>query len=284
MLAPVPQREYIRHFGATGRLFKEEGVDYHSRIKEEFTRQAESLSTAPAFTDAQALERIRNATGPTRAMKILDLGCGPGIVTAALAPDAGEVVAFDLTPEMLEKARQRCEKAGLTNVRFEIGKAEQLPFEGGRFDAVVTRLTIHHFQEPHLVMAEIARVIKPNGRAVIADIVSSENAEEAALHNALETLRDPSHLRMLPASELLGLLETGGLRIREKSTWEMERDFEEWIRITNAPERAKPLYTVMQALAGQGIHAGIGLRSRGNALVFRHRWLLVTAEKVGHIE
>jgi ubiquinone/menaquinone biosynthesis C-methylase UbiE len=180
---------------------------------------------------------------------------------------------------MLDKARQRCEKAGLKNVRFELGSAEELPFKNKSFDCVVTRLTVHHFPDPRGVTEEVVRVTRRKGKVVVADIVSSENEEEAALHNALETLRDPTHVRMLSASGLLELFKASGLRITSKVTWEMKRDYDEWISITNAPERAKPLYTVMVALATTGIQAGINLHFDGKTLVFKHRWLLVTAEK-----
>jgi hypothetical protein len=84
---------------------------------------------------------------------------------------------------------------------------------------------------------------------------------------------------MLSASGLLELLRASGIRITSKVTWEMKRDYDEWIRITNALERVKPLYTVMVALAARGIQAGINLHFDGKTLVFNHRWLLVTAEK-----
>ncbi|MFQ6111383.1 MAG: class I SAM-dependent methyltransferase, partial [Nitrospinota bacterium] len=167
-------------------------MDHHSRVKEEFARQAETLSAAPVFTEQALLERIQATTAPTETMRILDLGCGPGIVTAALAPMAAEVVAFDLTPDMLQKARERCAHAGIENVRFLLGTAEKLPFEEAEFDAVVSRLTVHHFVMPETAISEMARVTKHKGRVVIADIVSSEDNDEAALHNALEVLRDPS--------------------------------------------------------------------------------------------
>ena len=254
-------------------------MDHFSRVKEEFKRQAEMLSAAPAFTDSEVLERIYAAVKPTKVMNLLDLGCGPGIVTAFLAPHAREVVAYDLTPEMLDQARQRCEKAGLKNIRFELGRAEKLPFEKESFDCVVTRLTIHHFPDPGQVMKEIFRVTRQNGKVVVADVVSSENDEEAALHNALETLRDPSHVRMLPARELRGLLESTGFRITSQVTWEKKRNYNEWIRITNAPERVKPLYTVMVTLARAGIQAGINLHLDGTTVVFIHNYLMVTAKK-----
>jgi len=254
-------------------------MNSQSRVREEFARQADSLSVAPAFTDAEVLEKIRAATAPRKTERILDLGCGPGIVSAALAPHAKEVVGFDLTPEMLVRARQRCKEGGLPNVRFELGRGEQLPFAVGSFDAVVTRLTLHHFPDPRQVMAEMVRVTRPGGRVIVADVVSSENADEAALHNALEILRDPSHLQMLAATGILELIAAVGLRVTATSAWEMQREFGEWIRITNAPERAKPLFTVMVTLAKAGIHAGIDLRYDGKAVLFQHRWLLVTARK-----
>ncbi|OGP73205.1 MAG: hypothetical protein A2V86_13280 [Deltaproteobacteria bacterium RBG_16_49_23] len=254
-------------------------MDHFSRIKEEFKRQAEALSVASVFTDSGVLEQIRAAIRPTNTMSLLDLGCGPGIVTAAIAPEVREVVAFDLTPEMIDKARARCEEAGLKNVRFELGSAEHLPFQNESFDCVVTRLTIHHFLDANRVMDEIVRVTRKGGKVIVADVISSENEEEAALHNALETLRDPTHVRMVSPSDLLKLFKSAGLRVTSSVTWEMERDYDEWIRITNAPERVKPLYEVMGALARAGIHAGIHLHLNGKTVAFTHRWLLVTGEK-----
>ncbi len=254
-------------------------MDQISRVKEEFTRQAETLSAAPVFTDSNILEKIVAAVGPAKGMRLLDLGCGPGIVTAALAPRAGEIMAYDVTPEMLEKARERCEKAGLKNVSFEQGRAEQLPFEDESFDGVVTRLTIHHFPDPGRVMGEVVRITRKKGKVVVADSVSAENDEEAELHNALEILRDPSHVRMLSPYALRKVITSSGLRIVSEQTWQTKRSYEEWIRITNAPERVKPLYTVMLALAQAGIRAGIGLQYDGKGLVFYHNYLLITAEK-----
>ena len=254
-------------------------MDHLSRVKEEFKRQVETLSAAPVFTDTAVLEQIYAIIKPTKEMRLLDLGCGPGIVTASLAPHVREVVAYDLTPEMLDKARQRCEKAALKNVRYELGNAEKLPFEEESFDCVVTRLTIHHFLDPRRVMNEVARVTRQRGRVVVVDFLSSENEEEAALHNALETLRDPTHVRALSASGMQDLLTASGLRITSAVTWEKRRDYEEWIGITNAPERVKPLYIVMATLAKAGIQGGIHLRLESKTVVFNHHYLLLSAEK-----
>jgi hypothetical protein len=115
---------------------------------------------------------------------------------------------------------------------------------------------------------------------VVADIVTSKKQVEAELHNALEILRDPSHVRVLIELELEGLLNSEKLKVVSKEGWVNEREFREWIRITNAPEREEPLLVVMKALAEAGLTAGVNLRVEGDKVKFDHRWILVTAEKV----
>src|SRR5262249_13209650 len=160
---------------------------------------------------------------------------------------AHAVVAFDLTPEMLAKARDRCAQAGLTNVTFQEGSATDLPFAPESFDGLVTRLAIHHLGDPRRAFAEMFRVLRPGG-----PLVSAEDADAAALQNAIEVLRDPSHVRMLPRSELVALIEGAGFHIGQESTWDKTREFEEWMGIVNDPERVAPLRIVVRALARVG--------------------------------
>jgi len=258
-------------------------MDNVDRIRQEFARQAEAISDAPAFNTPDAIRRIAAAAAPDGA-RVLDVGCGPGIVAEALARTAGEVVAFDLTAEMIEGARRRCEGAGLRNVRYAVGRADDLPFEDGAFDAAVSRLLVHHLEDPLPALAEMARVVRAGGRMVLADIVCSEDAREAELHNALELLRDPTHVRMHPASALRQMVESLGLTVAAEERWEQPREFGEWLAITNAPERVWPLRAVMGALAEAGERAGIDLRAEGGTVTFIHRWLLLTCEVNGPAE
>ena len=80
--------------------------DHAQRVRDEFTRQAETFSSAPAITDAALAQRIIYALGEDARGSVLDVACGPGVLSAAIAATAREVVAFDLTPVMLEKAAQ----------------------------------------------------------------------------------------------------------------------------------------------------------------------------------
>ena len=258
---------------------KKENQGHHSRITKEFTRQSKTMTQSSAFTDEQVLERIIRAASPSKENWVLDIGSGPGIVATALAEYSKSVTAFDITPSMIEAAKKRSSELGIENIEFKVGRAENLPFEEDSFDIVVTRLTTHHFPEPELVLKEIRRVVKPGGRVVFADITSSENPEESELHNALEILRDPSHVRMLPLSELRQAILSSGLRIIEEDVWVMEREFGEWIRITNAPEREKPLFVIMAGLAKAGVKTGVDLSFTDGEVRFNHTWSLILAEK-----
>jgi ubiquinone/menaquinone biosynthesis C-methylase UbiE len=254
-------------------------MDHLQRVADEFARQAQTFDKFAELTDEQVAARFLTALGEAGRGDVLDVACGPGVVAAAIAPVAASVVAFDATEPMLEKAKARCARAGLTNVIFKHGDAENLPFEGAQFDAVVTRLAIHHFAHPQRAFDEMFRVLRVGGIAVIVDVVSSEISAESNLQNAIEQLRDPSHVRMLPASELDDGLTLAGFQILEHSTWDKTREFEEWMGIVNDPHRTAPLRTVVRALAEAGNHAGMGLSIQDGRIVFFHRWRLLRAKK-----
>jgi ubiquinone/menaquinone biosynthesis C-methylase UbiE len=254
-------------------------ADHDALIREEFARQAETLDSAALFNDAGVLARIREAAQITAATRILDVACGPGIVIEKLAPGAAEAVGCDITPEMLDRMQQRCAKAGLGNVRAVPGRAEALPFEDAYFDVVVSRSALHHFSNPAAALREMARVARGGGRVITVDVTAAEDAADAALHNALEIIRDPSHVRMLARSELHAALANAGLTVVSCLTWTNNREFAEWMKITNAPERIGPLRVVMSALAQSGAHAGIGLREEDGQLRFEHHAALTAAVK-----
>ena len=239
------------------------------------------MSAAPIFNDETVLARMRQAAALVPGSRVLDVGCGPGIVAESLSGEAGEVVGCDLTPEMLNKARERCQVAGLSNVSFVAGRAESLPFEDGSFDAIVSRSAVHHLPEPLPALQEMARVVRRGGRVVTVDVTSADLAADAALHNALEVLRDPSHARMLSRDELHAALARAGLGFESCTEWINHREFGEWLKITSAPERSGPLKVIMSALANHGAGAGIDLRLEDGKLLFEHHAALTVAVKPG---
>ena len=105
--------------------------------------------------------------------QVLDVGCGPGHLANRLARDHGlEVSGLDLDPMMVERARANAVQTVVAERRptFVVGGVAALPFPDGSFDLVVSTLSMHHWAEATRGLAEIGRVLRPGGRAVIWDI------------------------------------------------------------------------------------------------------------------
>jgi len=247
------------------------------QTQEEFGRQAALMASAPAFQDAQTLRRISLALGQAPVGRVLEIACGPGIVAEAIAPLVSELVCLDATPAMLALAKARLEKSGQSNVTFCEAFAEALPFGTAEFDVIVTRLSFHHFADIQAVLAECRRVLRPQGKLVVVDILSSSDRAESTLHNALEQLRDPTHVHMFSRPEFLAALRSGGFEPGTEEAWDQVRNFSEWARIVSVPGRTEPLREVMAALSRAGLQAGIQLHEAEGEIRFTHSWILVTA-------
>ncbi len=101
---------------------------------------------------------------------VADLGCGTGNVSEVLAPVVRRVIAVDQSEPMLDAARKRLGGAGIRNIEFVRGDMDQLPLESGSVDAAVCVLVLHHLARPELAAAEMGRILKPGGVALIVDM------------------------------------------------------------------------------------------------------------------
>lgn len=103
-----------------------------------------------------------------------DLGCGTGVVSELLAPVVSRVIAVDREAAMLERAGRRLN--GLGNVELRQGDLTTLPIADGELDATMCVLVLHHVAEPAHALAEMRRVLRPGGRAVIVDMKAHKRA------------------------------------------------------------------------------------------------------------
>jgi ubiquinone/menaquinone biosynthesis C-methylase UbiE/DNA-binding MarR family transcriptional regulator len=101
-----------------------------------------------------------------------DLGCGTGLVSAALAPFVARVIAVDASAPMLQAAKKRLR--GVTNVELRRGDLETLPIDDRRLDAAMLMLVLHHVPQPERALADVARVLKPGGRLLVVDMLSHD--------------------------------------------------------------------------------------------------------------
>ena len=201
--------------------------DQPGAIVSEFTHQADAFARAAVYQLAATLDALLDSVPLSPNQRWLDVACGPGIVTRALAGRVGEAVGVDITPAMLEKAR--ADAAGIANARFVLGDATALPFPDGGFDGALTRFSLHHIPAPARVLREMARVVVTGGYMAAADHLTSSETSAAAWHHDIERLRDPSHWLSLSPEVFFGLGEPLGLRLVTRQVVPFDLDFEEWL-------------------------------------------------------
>lgn len=203
--------------------------DPEQRVVEEFTHQAAAFNKSPVMNMAQTLDDLVAMLPVAPEQRWLEVACGPGIVTRALAPRVGEVVGVDLTPAMVELAQREAADAGVHNARFVVGDATALPWPAGEFAGAVTRFSLHHMPEPERALAEMVRVVKPGGWVAVADHLSAEDPDTARWHQELERLRDPSHQNCLTPAQLRALAAELGLTPEVQYIAPMIIDYGEWL-------------------------------------------------------
>ncbi len=156
-------------------------------------------SNEPLF--AEVLRALQIAPGAS----LLDVGCGSGYAARMAARQGASVTGLDITPQLLEIARERVPQAD-----FREGRMDALPFEDESFDAVVAFNAFQFADDPAKAVSEAARVVRPGGLVAATTFAEPQRNESTALHLALEPLR--AAVSAPGAAHLpYGLSEPGGL-------------------------------------------------------------------------
>jgi ubiquinone/menaquinone biosynthesis C-methylase UbiE len=119
-----------------------------------------------------------------RTNKILDIGCGTGMLLSLLGGRAELVIGIDFSPEMLQKARRRATGAPLV-----LADADHLPFIDGSFDVVVSITLLQNMPNPAATLREFARVLKSNGTAIITSLKYKHSPQQLAAWAASANLK-----------------------------------------------------------------------------------------------
>ena len=200
--------------------------EHQAAIVDQFTRQAVPFSTAPGIRDEEALHLVIAAAGAGPDDTVLDVACGGGIVVAAFARVVRHATGIDLTPAMIAEARRLQAERGLANVSWRVGDVLPLPFPDAAFSIVTSRYAFHHLLDPAGVLREMARVCAPGGRVMLIDVAAPADPARAAEFNRMEKLRDPSHARALPLTELTALFAGAGLPVPALTQYRLETDLD----------------------------------------------------------
>lgn len=146
---------------------------------------------------------LLNALGDASFGALLDIGTGTGRMAELLSIRANTITALDKSPEMLRIARARLQSLPSDKVNLVQGDFGALPFTPDSFDTVLFHQVLHFAQEPGFVLAEAARVLRPNGRIAIVDLAAHDREELRERH---------AHARLgFSDEQMLALLHAAGL-------------------------------------------------------------------------
>lgn len=210
-----------------------------ARVQDYFSRTAESYVASFSHKAGGDLQRLLEIGEWNTDQYALDIATGGGHTALAVAPLVAQVMVSDLTPRMLEKAREFLLAQGVTNAQFQVADAEHLPFADGTFDRVTCRIAAHHFPAMLQAVKEVARVLKTRGLFLLIDCMAPSDAELDTFDNTVEKWRDASHGRSCTKEEWQDFFAQAGLRVEQMEFFRRTHDYDDWTLRSQLPNNEK---------------------------------------------
>jgi ubiquinone/menaquinone biosynthesis C-methylase UbiE len=226
-------------------------------VEAAFSQVAENYSTSLVHATGSEFMRMLQVAELTGDERVLDAGCGAGHTALAFAPHVREVIALDLSEAMLAQVQRLAHERGITNITLRRGDVETLSFADREFDIVVSRYSAHHWPTPRRALHEINRVLKRQGQFILADIVSLDAFTVDTYIQAIELLRDPSHVRDHTVTQWLSMLSNAGFSSELVYEWPVRLDFDAWVKRMATPAASVAVIRTLMDGAPDEVRAAI---------------------------
>ena len=138
---------------------------------------------------------------------------------------------------------------------------------------------LHHSQKPELLLREIARLLKPGGTFILADLLSADDPVKRATQNTIEARRNPSHVAARSAEQYRKVVTGAGLAIEGESVAVFERELENWLSDMQSDPNSRSIVREMVEAGLETDATGFNMRRQGGKLIFDQRMLYVKAVK-----
>jgi SAM-dependent methyltransferase len=218
-----------------------------------FDKTAAQFEKAPVQTDPDMLARLIQTADFPAGGRILDAGCGPGLVAEALLRAGFRVVGVDLSAEMISRARQRCAPYG-ERASFE-QKSLFDPTLVGSFDGAISRFVLHHTPDQLAFVRRQTELLRPGGVLAACDHTTDPEDARRTWHQRIECARDHTHTRNPTPAEMVELFVAAGLTNLRFIEEPLVLDFDEWFdRGTPAEDKATVRQWVLSGSSARGCH------------------------------
>lgn len=250
---------------------------HHDNVEKQFGSQANAYLTSAVHASGRDLQRLAERLSSLPQARVLDMGCGAGHASFIAAQNVKQVVAYDLSSQMLEVVAQAAQEKGLDNITTRQGYAESLPFEDETFDVVISRYSAHHWHDVGRALREVSRVLKPGGVMIIMDVMSPGHVVRDVWLQTVEALRDTSHVRNYSSGEWLALINDANLIADSLLTDRLPLEFSSWVTRMRTPEALINAIRLYQESASAEVKAYFALQDDGS---FTSDTILVEARKM----
>ena len=243
-------------------------IEAHERVVEaQFGPQAKAYVESAVHSQGADLDAIGALVEKLRPELALDLGAGGGHVSYVLARHARRVIATDLSSQMLAAVAETARKKGLSNIETVEAPAERLPFEDETADFVASRFSTHHWQDFEAGLSQARRTLKRGGQAVFVDAYAPGQALFDTHLQAIELLRDHSHVRDYSCAQWLDALARAGFALEACRTWRLRMDFPVWIARMRTPEDQVKAIRALQNAASAETKAHFAIEADGSFML-----------------
>lgn len=241
-----------------------EGRSHEALVGDQFGSQAGAYLSSAVHARGADLDALAQLVAGAGGARVLDLGCGAGHVSFLAAPHVAEVVAYDLSEQMLAVVTTAATERSIGNIVTRQGVAERLPFPDASFDFVLSRYSAHHWQDADAGLREVARVLRPDGVFGLVDSLSPGAPVLDTFLQALELLRDPSHVRSYARVEWDAALVRAGLQPGPSTAYRVRLEFASWIARMRTPQPHVAAIRSLQAAVSDEVRAYFGIDAQGS--------------------
>jgi ubiquinone/menaquinone biosynthesis C-methylase UbiE len=275
------RRDQHGHDIYTLRLDKAPDDAQVARVRQQFGATAAGYATSTGHARGDELARIAElVVGDPAGRRALDVATGAGHTAFAVAPYVAEVVASDVTPEMLLQVEAGTFSRRIDNLTTAVADAHALPFADASFAVVTSRIAPHHFSALPLAMREMTRVLEPGGLLIIVDSAVPEDPALDGFLNHVELMRDPSHVRSLTETEWRQLFEDNHLAILVAEHYPHRHPYTDWVERALVPKEEQPALEAAFCGASDAAKAAFQIEiADGRVVAYTDEKLLIAGRK-----